>query len=66
MLRKKKIIQIWAVFEMEIETYWTADREAHNDTLKNAFSSIAIRYAKANWKHEFSMTKIIWQQEVVC
>lgn len=43
MLRKKKIRQIWAVFEMEIETHWTADREKQSDILKNAFSSIAIR-----------------------
>lgn len=26
MLKKQKISQIWAVFEMEIETHWTVDK----------------------------------------
>lgn len=42
MLKKQKIRQIWAVFEMEIETHWTVDREEQSDMLKNAFSSTAI------------------------
>ena len=65
MLKKQKIRQIWAVFEMEIETYWTVDREEQSDMLKNAFSWTAILKAKANWKSEFSVTKIIQQQEAI-
>lgn len=42
MLKKQKIRQIWAVFEMEIERYWTVDREEQSDVLKKAFSSTAI------------------------
>lgn len=38
MLKKQKIRQIWAVFEMEIEIHWTAEREEKSDMLKNALS----------------------------
>lgn len=42
MLKKQKIRQIWALFEMEIETHWSADREERSDMLKKSSSSTAI------------------------
>lgn len=42
MLKKQKISQIWAVFEMEIKTHWTMDREEQSDMLRNTFSSTDI------------------------
>lgn len=42
MLKKQRIRQIWALFEMEIETHWTADSEERSDMLKKASSSTVI------------------------